>query len=166
MWFKVGDWVVPHSPETFWRLALRKFQQNGALLLKPSESCPATIGFWQESSFLTWSKFKDLGLYLIYPIVFYLPRSGERLDMAEILLTRLLNLNLNTNWKGALYCLCRQQRPRSDYLQNHWILSHMSRQHSFAEIWSGNIFCRHSLPNADSKRAIVSFWRKNAHNNG
>ena len=30
--------------------------------------------------------------------------------------------------------------------------------------WSWNIFYRHSLPSADSRRAVVSFWRKNVHN--
>ena len=32
--------------------------------------------------------------------------------------------------------------------------------------WSWNIFYGHSLPSADSRRAIVSFWRKNVHNTG
>ena len=36
------------------------------------------------------------------------------------------------------------------------------RQHSFVEI-DHEIF---SLPSADSRRAVVSFWRKNAHNTG
>ena len=31
---------------------------------------------------------------------------------------------------------------------------------------SGNIFYGHSLPSADSRRAVVSFWRKNVHNTG
>ena len=32
--------------------------------------------------------------------------------------------------------------------------------------WSWNIFYGHSLPSADSRRAIVNFWRKNVHNTG
>ena len=40
------------------------------------------------------------------------------------------------------------------------------RQHSFVEIWSWNIFYDHSLLSADSRRAVVSFWRKNVHNTG
>ena len=32
--------------------------------------------------------------------------------------------------------------------------------------WSWNIFYGHSLPSADSRRAVISFWRKNAHNTG
>ena len=31
---------------------------------------------------------------------------------------------------------------------------------------SWNIFYGHSLPSADSRRAVVSFWRKNVHNTG
>ena len=30
----------------------------------------------------------------------------------------------------------------------------------------GMIFYGHSLPSADSRRAVVSFWRKNVHNTG
>ena len=32
--------------------------------------------------------------------------------------------------------------------------------------WSWNIFYGHSLPSTDSRRAVVSFWRKNVHNTG
>ena len=32
--------------------------------------------------------------------------------------------------------------------------------------WSWNTFYGHSLPSADSRRAVVSFWRKNVHNTG
>ena len=32
--------------------------------------------------------------------------------------------------------------------------------------WSWNIFYGHSPPSADSRRAVVSFWRKNVHNTG
>ena len=37
---------------------------------------------------------------------------------------------------------------------------------SFVEIWSWNIFYGHSLPSADSRRAVVSFWRRNMHQSG
>ena len=36
----------------------------------------------------------------------------------------------------------------------------------FRGAWSWNIFYGHSLPSADSRRAVVSFWRKNVHNTG
>ena len=32
--------------------------------------------------------------------------------------------------------------------------------------WSWNIFYGHSLSSADSRRVVVSFWRKNVHNTG
>ena len=32
--------------------------------------------------------------------------------------------------------------------------------------WSWNIFYGRSLPSADSRRAVVSFWQKNVHNTG
>ena len=37
-------------------------------------------------------------------------------------------------------------------------------QHSFVEI--ENIFYSYSLPSADLRRAVVSFWRKNVLNTG
>ena len=36
----------------------------------------------------------------------------------------------------------------------------------FCGDWSWNIFYGHSLPSADSRGAVVSFWRKNVHNTG
>ena len=36
----------------------------------------------------------------------------------------------------------------------------------FCGDWSWNIFYGHSLPSADSRRAVVSFWRKNVYNTG
>ena len=36
----------------------------------------------------------------------------------------------------------------------------LGRQHSFVEIYS------HSLPSADSRRAVVNVWLKNVHNTG
>ena len=36
----------------------------------------------------------------------------------------------------------------------------------FCGDWSWNIFYGHSLPSADSRRAVVSFWLKNVHNTG
>ena len=36
----------------------------------------------------------------------------------------------------------------------------------FPGYWWWNIFYSHSLPSADSRRAVVSFWRKNVHNTG
>ena len=38
------------------------------------------------------------------------------------------------------------------------------RQHSFMEIDHEIFFYSHSLSSADSRRAVVSFWRKNVHN--
>ena len=40
------------------------------------------------------------------------------------------------------------------------------RQHSFVEIDHEIFLYGHSLPSADSRRAVVSFWQKNVHNTG
>ena len=46
---------------------------------------------------------------------------------------------------------------------------HRSRPRSatfFRGDWSWTIFYGHSLPSDDSRRTVVSFWRKNVHNTG
>ena len=52
----------------------------------------------------------------------------------------------------------------SDVIRRLWVRPPPDRQRSFVEIWSWNIIYGHSLPSADSRRAVVSFWRKNVHN--
>ena len=54
---------------------------------------------------------------------------------------------------GSVGCAVRlETRPRSvTFFRGHW---------------SWNIFYGHSLPSSDSRRAVVSFWRKNVHNTG
>ena len=58
-----------------------------------------------------------------------------------------------------------------------WILNRLETRRSrvqplprfatfFRGDWWWNIFYGHSLPSADSRRADVSFWRKNVHNTG
>ena len=54
-----------------------------------------------------------------------------------------------------------------------WLETRRSRVHPpprsatfFRGDWSWNIFYAHSLPSADSRRAVVSFWRKKVHNTG
>ena len=47
-----------------------------------------------------------------------------------------------------------------------WVGPSPVLQHSFMEIWSWNIFYGHSLPSADSRRAVISFWQKNVHITG
>ena len=43
------------------------------------------------------------------------------------------------------------------------VLSSRPAKHSFVVIWSWNKFYGHSLPSADSRRAVVSYWWKNGH---
>ena len=43
---------------------------------------------------------------------------------------------------------------------------HRGWQHSFMAIDHEVFSTGHSLPSADSRRAVVSFWRKNVHNTG
>ena len=53
-------------------------------------------------------------------------------------------------------------------MKKHWALKFLlSTQWRlktfFVEIWSWKKFYDHSLPSADSRKAVVSYWRKNEH---
>ena len=61
---------------------------------------------------------------------------------------------------GSVGCAVRLETRRSQ-------VQPMPRSATFFRgDWSWNIFYGHSLPSADSRRAVVSFWRKNVHNTG
>ena len=61
---------------------------------------------------------------------------------------------------GSVGCAVRLETRRSQ------IQSPPRSATFFRGDWSWNIFYGHSLPSADSRRAVVSFWRKNVHNTG
>ena len=61
---------------------------------------------------------------------------------------------------GSVGCAVRLETRRSR-------VQHPPRSATFFRgDWSWNIFYGHSLPSAVSRRAVVSFWRKNVHNTG
>ena len=61
---------------------------------------------------------------------------------------------------GSVGCAIRLETRRS------WVQPLQRSATFFRGDWSWNIFYGHSLPSADSRRAVVSFWRKNVHNAG
>ena len=60
--------------------------------------------------------------------------------------------NLRSNLRSRPRWLNWMRRPRSATF--------------FRGDWSWNIFYCHSLPSADSRRTVVSFWRRNVHSTG
>ena len=103
-------------------------------------------------------------------------RRGIQLRTVQHFMSQSLSLSL-------LYCLNMTYRIQPNYrtvCRPRW-LSWMCRPTDDQEVlgstpaevgnifrrdWSWNIFYGHSLPSADSRRAVVSFWRKNVHNTG
>ena len=61
---------------------------------------------------------------------------------------------------GSVGCAVQLETRRS------WVQPPPRSATFFRGDWSLNIFYGHSLPSADSRRAVVSFWRKNVHNTG
>ena len=61
---------------------------------------------------------------------------------------------------GSVGCAVRLETRRS------WVQPPPRSATFFHGDWSWNIFYGHSLPSADSRRAVFSFWRKNVHNTG
>ena len=61
---------------------------------------------------------------------------------------------------GSVGCAVRLETRRS------WDQPPPRSATFFRGDWSWSIFYGHSLPSADSRRVVVSFWRKNVHNTG
>ena len=59
---------------------------------------------------------------------------------------------------GSVGCAIRLETRRS------WVQPPPRSATFFRGDWLWNIFYGHSLPSADSRRAVVSFWQKNVHN--
>ena len=76
-------------------------------------------------------------------------------------LVHLLSLSLFT---GLVLVAQLDARPTED--QEVAGLTPAGWETFFREAWSWNTFYGHSLPSTDSRRAFVSFWRKNVHNTG
>ena len=60
---------------------------------------------------------------------------------------------------GSVGCAVRLETRRSR-------VQPLLRSATFFHGDDHEIFYGHSLPSADSRRAVVSFWRKNVHNTG
>ena len=86
--------------------------------------------------------------------------SGSIIDSMRSLVLPTLNIKVGAGLGGSVGCAV-------------WLETRRSRVQPpprsatfFRGDWSWNIFYGHSLPSADSRRAVVSFWRKNVHNTG
>ena len=76
-----------------------------------------------------------------------------------------------TTTKSCIVLLLNVQTPQVPWLGAVRLETRRSRVQPpprsatfFHRDWSWNIFYGHSLPSADSRRAVISFWRKNVHN--
>ena len=119
-----------------------------------------------------WMKFRHLTIQLtfIYPFCYsqYAPNSGKDMlwknktkkkrmftnDTSENFLVHQPGVGLG----GSVGCAVRLETRRSR------VQPPPRSATFFRGDWSWNIFNGHSLPSADSRRAVVSFWRKNVHN--
>ena len=88
----------------------------------------------------------------------YLVTKMYRLRLARI--SMWLNQDLGAGLGGSVGCAIRLETRRSR------VQPQPRSATFFRGDWSWNIFYGHSLPSADSRRAVVSFWRKNVHITG
>ena len=129
-----------------------------------------------------------------WPLLYWLGRKTSILYQIpkNIRTTQLLLLSYNlnrsnvsqidvyTNYLMSEHSVDPDQRPHSavfdwvytgslrslSFLTN-WTITTPPRSAAFFRgDWSWNIFYGHSLPSADSRRAVVSFRRKNVHSTG
>ena len=94
---------------------------------------------------------------------------GHHFPLTEPLdTTECMNIEQKPEWCFAHVCRPRwlswMRRPTGD--QEVGVQPPSRSATFFRGDWSWNIFYGHSLPSADSRRAVVSFWRKNVHNTG
>ena len=88
-----------------------------------------------------------------------LPRQGSsNMYPQSMFLSR--NKKNNASLGGSVGWAVRQETRRSR------VQPPLRSETLFREDWSWNIFYGHPPPSADSRRAVVSFWRKNVHNSG
>ena len=99
-------------------------------------------------------------LLIFYDEVYRWQISPPCLGSRQIILnpTQSINYRHITGLGGSVGCAVRLEIRRSR------VQPPPRSATFFRGDWSWNIFYDHSLPSADSRRAVVSFWRKNAHN--
>ena len=103
------------------------------------------------------SRNKKNNVYLCKPQFYYIKVGfkGEKLSRYVFV--------MSSKWAGlcgSVGCAVRLETRRSR------VQPQPRSATFFRGDWSWNIFYGHSLPSADSRRAVVSFWRKNVHNTG
>ena len=111
------------------------------------------------SQTIIWLKISTCRKYwmsLIHFLIPYLPQIFEHLTLYLIFLLNIQQAGLG----GSVGCAVRLETRRSR------VQPPPRSATFFRGDWSWNIFYGHSLPSADSRRAVVSFWRKNVHNTG
>ena len=92
-------------------------------------------------------------------ITIYIKCKRLKICILFICISQLNNLSL-ASLGGSVGCAVRLETRRSR------VQPPPRSATFFRGDWSWNIFYGHSLPSADSRRAVVSFWRKNVHNTG
>ena len=157
----------------------RQNQQNTKWHVRPAKTL-ISLGIrpvWSESSLSTWRKFGSLAIHWAHS-----EDSDQAGRMPKLICLRRAHMP---------FCrFCRALAHMWRYAGNVAITEHrLTKPASVAQLnarstgeqevagstaawsvtffcgdWSWNIFYGHSLPYADSRRVVVSFWRKNVNN--
>ena len=113
-----------------------------------------------ERFWLTWaSNFAKMFAYYGWYVQWH--SFTSTCDMGNWTLALIREVKLTTaGLSGLVGCAVQMETRRS------WVQPPLRSATFFHGDWSWNIFYGHSLPSADPRRAVVSFWQKNVHNTG
>ena len=108
---------------------------------------------------ITWVNINEFSPNLICALIFRTSGVGLQRGRFCQFLT-VIYMYLPHGPGGSVGCAVRLETRRS------WVQPPPRSATFFRGDWSWNIFYGHSLPSADTRRAVVSFWWKNVHNTG
>ena len=98
-------------------------------------------------------------LKIVFSVIYLCPLCNLK-TVWDIFLKLYTNVYHHDGLGGSVWCALRLETRRS------WVQPPPRSATFFHGDWSQNIFYSHSLPSTDSRKAVVSFWRKNVHYTG
>ena len=124
--------------------------------------CSLQVSFSDSDTFLLLGIWIEKAYKQLYDINMKIPLTDLSIDVAVLLPDHISYFKEagGAGLGGSVGCAVRLETRRS------WVQPPPRSATFFHGDWSWNIFYGHSLPSADSRRTVVSFWRKNVHNTG
>ena len=127
--------------------------------------CPNNVGCDQQEPRAGYSVSRSNAIcihtiWILFELNYQISESLNRLHGGTVPLFTVSTTKISCGLGGSFGCAVRLEIRRSR------VQPPPRSATFFRGDWSWNIFYGHSLPSADSRRAVISLWRKNVHNTG